>query len=111
VHYKGVTDHGNNCGTFEWTPTAQQVGDYRVTFHARNAAGEEDSTWTRIHVRHLNHPPTARIAFTSPVVPGVPVTFDASGSTDPEGEQLYYYWFFSDDHSVSYQPVVSHTFA
>jgi len=105
------TDRRDNTGALEWTPTPQQVGDYRITFHARNAAGQEDSTWTRIHVRHDNRPPVVRLAYQSPVRPGVPTTFDASGTTDPDGDQLQYSWYFTDDRTSASQPVVKHTYA
>ncbi len=43
-------DGGSGSGALQWTPGTDQVGLYPVTFHARNAQGDEDSVVTRIRV-------------------------------------------------------------
>jgi hypothetical protein len=104
------SDRHDNTGELVWTPTAQQAGDHIITFHARTAAGDEDSTHTRVRVRHINRPPVARVAFGSPVTPGVPVTFDGSGSYDADGDTIQYLWYF-DDGSQAFGVTVTHTYA
>src|SRR5262249_53105358 len=45
------TDHGDNSGTFRWTPTFAQVNTSPlVTFFGTNAGGATDSVQTRITV-------------------------------------------------------------
>ena len=43
-------DHGNNTGTFRWTPTPNQIGFHLVTFRADNGVGNKDETTTRVQV-------------------------------------------------------------
>ncbi len=44
------TDHGDGTGTLHWQPSFAQVGQYAITFTARNAAGETDTFTTSIAV-------------------------------------------------------------
>jgi YVTN family beta-propeller protein len=46
-----------------------------------------------------NQPPTASFSNSSPLF-GVPVSFDASGSTDPDGQIARYDWNFGDGQSA-----------
>src|SRR6185436_7946654 len=43
-------DHGDNTGTFSWTPAFSAFGPYDVSFHADDGAGQTDSSVTRIMV-------------------------------------------------------------
>jgi hypothetical protein len=43
-------DNGDNTGTFQWTPDTTDVGDFFITFHAENAAGESDTATTKLSV-------------------------------------------------------------
>lgn len=43
-------DNGNNTGTFNWTPTSNQLGTFFVTFQGDNQAGNTGLTVTRISV-------------------------------------------------------------
>jgi len=57
--------------------------------------------WTSFRVGSpppSNHPPVASFSFspTSPII-GEPVTFDASGSHDPDGRIIRYRWDFNSD--------------
>ena len=57
-----------------------------------------------------DQPPTAAFAFGA-ARPGVPVSFDAAGSADPDGAIASYSWTFGDGASASGGPAQSHVYA
>ena len=58
-----------------------------------------------------NQPPIATIAADRDIVSvGVPVTFDASGSHDPDFDELEFHWSFSDGEAAT-GGIVTHAFA
>lgn len=85
-------------------------GSYPVELRVTDAAGLVHVARVTILVKNLN--PIA--AFTASTLGGVvpfPVTFDASGSYDPEGEALLYRWNFGDGTlRDTTEPVITHTF-
>nr|MBN2277210.1 tandem-95 repeat protein [candidate division Zixibacteria bacterium] len=52
----GFTDNGDGTGTFNWTPTFEQSGDYPVTFYASDGELDDEETIT-ITVNNVNRPP------------------------------------------------------
>ena len=75
------TDHGNNTGTFDWTPTSAQAGTYVLTFQGTDPLGHIGLTFTEIEVIP---PPPPNDDFDHPtVVPSVPFTVseDTSNAT------------------------------
>jgi spore coat protein A len=82
-------------GTFSWTPTADDAGVHTVTITASDGHASSSLAIT-ITVTVLNHPPIADPG--GPYVGTVeqPVSFDGSGSLDPEGESLIFHWTFGD---------------
>lgn len=65
-------DNGDNTGSFNWTPTANQVGTYLLTFHGDNQQGNTGATYTQIVV---TAPPPPNDDFDHPtVVPSIPFT-------------------------------------
>jgi PKD repeat protein len=60
----------------------------------------------------VNRPPVADFEASTPVaLTGVPVSFDASASFDPDNYPLAYFWQFGDGHTArSYNPIVEHRF-
>jgi len=58
----------------------------------------------------VNAPPNARLAVSPPIAYiGVAVTFDASGSSDPDGDPLTYAWDFGDS-ATGAGVLVTHTY-
>jgi len=90
-------DLGNNSGTFSWTPGFAEAGTYIVTFTGRDDQGADaiprDLT---IVVDNVNRGPTAVPGGPYTGVVNVAVTFNGTGSADPDGNALSYLWDFGD---------------
>lgn len=90
-------DHGDNSGTFSWTPGYEQAGTYQVTFTARDELGALGAPWDlTIDVENRNRGPAAVAGGPYAGVINVPIVFDATGSSDPDGSALTYQWDFGD---------------
>jgi hypothetical protein len=90
-------DFGNNSGSFSWTPGFGQSGTYTVTFTGRDDLGASapprDLTIT---VDNVNRGPVAAAGGPYAGVVNVPITFNGTGSSDPDGSVLSYLWNFGD---------------
>lgn len=65
-------DNGDNTGTFNWTPTSSQAGNYFVTFQGDNLSGNTVTAVTQISVIP---PPPPNDDFNTPtVIPSMPFT-------------------------------------
>jgi hypothetical protein len=89
-------DHGDNTGTFAWTPAAGQAGAYTVSFTARDGWNGTAVGSTRVMVSRKNRAPEADAAGPYAGVAGAPIPFDGSRSRDPDGDPLRYSWRFGD---------------
>jgi probable HAF family extracellular repeat protein len=57
--------------------------------------------WSRrVVMWTINHPPSARLGGPFVAAVGAPIPFDASGSSDPDGDALSFQWYFDADGSV-----------
>jgi RHS repeat-associated protein len=84
-------------GCIQWTPPA--IGDYEITVKVKDWKGASvlQTFITEVdELPPLNIPPVARAG--GPYTGGVnqTITFDGSGSTDPNGSPLTYNWDFGD---------------
>jgi PKD repeat protein len=97
---------GEATQTVTWTPAQGQAGEYSVTFEAQqpfpfNIFDQRRSTCvTRLVVQGGNAAPTANANGPYSGAAGVPVSFDGSASSDPEGEPLTLSWTFGDGQSA-----------
>jgi hypothetical protein len=90
-------DFGNNSGSFSWTPGFGQSGTYTVTFTGRDDLGADaTSRILSITVDNVNRGPIASPGGPYPGVVQVPITFNGTGSSDPDGSPLSYFWDFGD---------------
>ncbi|UCH96978.1 MAG: PKD domain-containing protein, partial [Candidatus Aminicenantes bacterium] len=85
-------------------------GEYTVTLTVTDDDGKTDSTSHLIIVEPPNQPPVAHFTFspTNGLYP-LTVTFDASTSTDVDGQIVQYEWDF-DEEQISSSPIVTYTF-
>lgn len=92
----GPTFNGTN-GSFSWTPTEGDVGNYSVTFCITDGR-LTDCEGIQISVTAAtNHPPTANAGGSYSGATGSPIQFNGSGSSDPDaGQTLTYHWAFGD---------------
>ncbi|HWM53191.1 MAG TPA: PKD domain-containing protein, partial [Thermoplasmata archaeon] len=92
-------DFGDNTATATGMNVSHayaQPGTYLVRLVVTDSVGLTDTRSMNVVVRQ-NQPPAAVLAITpTRVNPGDSVTFDASGSTDPDGSIVSYSWAFGD---------------
>jgi len=90
-------DAGNNTGAFTWTPSFSQSGAYTVTLTGTDAHGAAATpVQVAITVDNLNRAPTASAGGPYGGIVAVPLTFNGTGSSDPDGDPLAYTWTFGD---------------
>lgn len=75
----------------EATFTADAVGDYRIRLRASDGTDDCEQTIT-ITAAEPNRAPECSAAATGEPVAGSPLTLDASGTVDPDGDPLTYQW-------------------
>ena len=101
---------GNNStnpivgATYEY----HQVGNFTITVRVRDNLNATNESSIVVHI--ANRAPTIHTSFPYwETDAGTPVEFDASGSSDPDGEPLNITWDFGDGTTGS-GPVVNHTY-
>lgn len=94
------------------THTYATVGMFNVTLTVTDDTGASDSAGTSADIAEqpVNQPPVADANGPYSGTAGVAITFDGSGSTDPDGSIVDYSWDFGDG-STGSGPTPSHTYA
>ncbi|HEU4764892.1 MAG TPA: PKD domain-containing protein [Candidatus Eisenbacteria bacterium] len=87
--------YDTNTGHFSWTPTPGDAGTYTLTFSASDGHASSSETIT-ITVNANNHPPVAVAGGPYNGGAGLPIQFNGTGSSDPDGNNLTYAWDFGD---------------
>lgn len=99
----------SNSGVFNWTPGAADAGSYAVTFSVSDGL-LSDSEAITITISAGNAPPVANPGGPYSGATGLPISFNGSGSSDPDGDNLTYAWDFGDTGTGS-GATPSHTYA
>ena len=97
----------NNSRTFSWTPAVGVIGDFQVTFIARDNKGGLDSETITISVLSTNNPPVID-SFTPAQLDvqfnlGQTINFSVNVS-DPDGDDIEYLWLLFNDLNSSGEP-------
>ncbi|WP_198664701.1 malectin domain-containing carbohydrate-binding protein [Halorubrum sp. 48-1-W] len=91
-----TTEVGSVAMPASWLDTSDGVAPAVGVISTSNGASPFSATWTDISVDYVtppdNQPPTADAGDDQTVDEGDSVTLDASGSDDPDGDQLGYTW-------------------
>ncbi len=110
--------------TYEWTNTDGEiissdkifdytftsVGDYTITLTITDDGGLSASSSVKIVVNDLIKP-VANISVSADTINiGESVTFDASASSDADGQILTYTWKDVDGNELSFEKIYTHTF-
>jgi PKD repeat protein len=97
----------------EVTHSYAAPGDYQVTLTVTDDGGLTGQATHPITIDPAapeNQPPTAVISATTTAVRGQPVQFDASGSSDPDGQIARYVWDFGDNTTRERGVTVTHVY-
>ena len=84
------TDHGDNTGTFTWSPISGQAGTYTASFSGSDNRGGSGSASTVITVTGVvseNHPPTLSAPSALQVDEGANLSFEVTAS-DLDGDHV-----------------------
>jgi len=76
------------------THTYQDSGIYTLKIRVKDSKAQESSEWSK--QVPVSHPPVAKLSFDSPVFKGKSIVFDASKSSDPDGDDIEYFFSFGD---------------
>jgi RHS repeat-associated protein len=98
-------------GVVNWTPTRNQVGTHSVAIRAQDPVDMAAVQAFIVTVSpRPNLPPQVTVSGPAQGLSGQSLTFDGTGSTDPEGDTpLTFAWSFGDG-ETAIGPSVNHTF-
>jgi hypothetical protein len=93
----GTVQAGETLNKFTWIPNYDDAGQHTVTAIVSDSQSATNQTSWKVTVLNINRPPVAvaNVDFPNAGI-GVDVTFDATGSADPDNDMLTYIWNFGD---------------
>ena len=86
-------------------------GTYQATLNVDDGQGGTDTNETTVAVSPPNQPPVADFTVQGDIVKWATLTFDATGSSDPEGRPLVSWEWDFGDHSSTTGAIVTHGYA
>ena len=86
----------NADGSFTYSPNQNFNGEDSFTFHANDGMDDSNIATVTITVIPVNDFPTADAGGPYSATLGNSITFDGTGSSDPDGDTLTYFWDFGD---------------
>jgi len=95
----GSVSTGNQYDLFTINPIQTSIASDQDGFYAIIPSSKGNTA---------NTPPVSDLRYQQQI--GTTIGFDASGSSDPDGEQLAYIWSFGDANSWAYTQRASHTY-
>jgi len=107
-----VWDFGDGAGSKDAraTHSYSNPGVYTVTLTVEDETGIANSRQSRTVTIHVNAPPSVAAGTDRHLAIGDLITFDASGSTDPDGALIAYRWDFGDGNGATIErPVHAYT--
>jgi PKD repeat protein len=121
----GSDDPDGSITDYDWTfgdgntgtgPTPDHTygagSRYHVTLQVTDDDGLPDADGTTVRIGEFSQPPTADAGGPYHGRVGAPVTFDGTGSDDPDGDIVRYDWDFGDGTTVTDAgPAPDHTYA
>ena len=103
--------YDTGSGVFSWTPSPADAGSYVLTFSVSDGHASASETIT-LTVNADNNPPVAVSGGPYSGGSGLPIQFNGTGSSDPDGNNLSYAWDFGDGGTGSgAMPTHAYTFA
>ncbi len=100
---------GNSSATLSWTPSSGDVGNYPSSISITDGRLTTSAGFT-LAVTVTNNPPVATPGGPYNGIRTVPLNFNGSGSSDPNGDALSYAWSFGDG-GTGTGATVSHTYS
>jgi len=104
-----VSTTNPTTGNAHLAPGFSDAGVSSATVRVSDPGGLADSKSFNITVNNVNRAPIANAGGPYTGTVGVPVTFDGTGSSDPDGDALQYFWQFGDL-SLQSGAIVQHTY-
>jgi chitodextrinase len=107
-YYWAFSDGGTGNGSII-THQFQQSGTYQATLLVEDNNGGTNGASHQITI--INHAPVASfVADQYYIEPGDTVTFDGTGSYDPDGDSLTYEWKLGDGTVIGTDAIITYTF-
>jgi PKD repeat protein len=104
---------GTSAGNVHLAPGSADAGTYTAVVRATDTSGASDQKAFTITVINVNHEPVSDPNGPYSGIVGVPVNFNGSASSDPDGDPLTYEWDFDASDGITVDatgPTSSHTY-